>query len=71
MAEKGMKKLHVSARCAAVYNSSILVPEGLDLKEAIEYAKKHIDEIPVGELDYISDTDELDEENCFFDSLEG
>lgn len=26
-----------------------------------------LDEIPCGELEYVSDSDELDEENCDFD----
>lgn len=28
---------------------------------------KHLAEIPCGELKYISDSDELDEENCDFE----
>lgn len=51
----------------AVYNSNIEVPDDMTLKEAIEYAKVHINEIPIGEMEYISDSDELDEENCDFD----
>lgn len=39
----------------------------MTLEEAIEYAKKHIDEIPIGELEWISDIDEIDEENCDFE----
>ena len=63
-----MKRLDVTATCMAVYNSYIMVPDEFSEKEAIEYAKKHIDEIPVGEMEYISDSDILDEENCgFFD----
>ena len=37
------------------------------IEEAIKYAKEHLNEIPCGELEYISDSDELDEENCDFD----
>ena len=61
-----MQKLNVAVQCLATYNSSILVPDGLTLEEAIEYAKKHIDEINVGDLEYISDSDRLDEDNCSF-----
>lgn len=64
-----MKVLNVTVQCMAVYNSSILVPDDLTLEEAIAYAKEHIDEIPCGELDYISDSDEIDEENCDFVSI--
>lgn len=62
-----MKRLNVTATCMAVYNSSIEVPDEMTLEEAIEYAKAHINEIPIGEMEYISDSDELDEENCDFD----
>lgn len=40
---------------------------GMALEEAVDYAKDHLDEIPCGELEYISDSDELDEENCDFE----
>lgn len=63
---KAMKRLNVTVRCMAVYNSSIEVPDDMSEEEAIQYAKKHLDEIPCGELDYISNSDELDEENCEF-----
>ena len=62
-----MKKLNVTVTCMAVYNSSIDVPDEMTLEEAIEYAKEHINEINIGELEYIADSDELDEENCDFD----
>ena len=62
-----MKKLNVTCTCLAVYNSHIMVPDELTIEEAIEYAKEHINEINIGELEYISDSDELDEENCDFD----
>ena len=54
----------------AVYNSSIKVPDYLSFEEAIKYAKEHIDEIPCGELEYISGSDELDEDNCDFEENE-
>jgi hypothetical protein len=63
-----MKKLNVTICCMAVYNSSIDVPKEMTLEEAIDYAKIHINEIPIGEMEYISDSDELDEENCSFDN---
>lgn len=62
-----MKKLNVTVQCMAVYNSSIEVPDDMTLEEAIEYAKGHLDEIPCSELEYVSDSDELDEENCDFE----
>ena len=63
-----MRKLNVTVQCSAVYNSSIMVSGDLTLEEAIQYAKDHIDEIGLGELDYISDSDELDEDNCDFET---
>lgn len=70
MENKNMRKLNVTVQCMAVYNSSIMVPRELTFEEAIKYAKEHIDEISLGELEYISDSDELDEENCDFDEEE-
>lgn len=61
-----MRKLNVTIECLAIYNSSIMVPSELTFEEAIEYAKKHIAEIPLGTLDYVSDSDNLDVENCDF-----
>jgi len=54
----------------AVYNSYIEIPDDMTFEQAIEYAKEHIDEINIGELDYISDSDVLDEENCDFEEEE-
>lgn len=65
-----MKKLNVTVQCMAVYNSSIEVPDNMSIEEAIEYAKVHIDNIPLGELDYISYSDEIDEECCEFEDEE-
>ena len=62
-----MKTLNVTIQCMAVYNSSIEVPEEMTLEEAIEYAKNHLNEIPLEELEYVDDSDILDEENCDFE----
>lgn len=62
------KTLNITAQCLAVYNSSIEVPFDMSLSEAILYAKNHINEIPISELEYISDSDEIDEENCYFET---
>ena len=62
-----MKKLNVTIQCMAVYNSTIEVPDGMNLEQAIEYAEKNIDKIPLGVLEYIPDSDVLDGENCDFD----
>jgi len=65
--EHGKKRLNVTVNCLATYNSSILVPYTMNLEEAIQYAEKHIDDIPLGLLEYVSDSDSIDEENCSFD----
>lgn len=65
-----MKRLNVTVQCMAVYSSSIEVPDDMELNDAIAYAKDHIDEIPCGELEYIADSDELDEGNCDFEEDE-
>lgn len=62
-----MKRLNVTVMCKAVYNSRIEVPDDMTLEEAIEYAKQHIQDIPVGELDWIENSDEIDEDNCDFE----
>lgn len=61
------KRLNVTVNCLAVYNSAIDVPADISIEEAIVYAKKHIKTIPLGELEWVEDSDELDEENCCFD----
>lgn len=61
-----MKRLNVTVTCTACYNSSIEVPDDMDLDEAICYAADHIKDVPLTEMEYIPDSDILDEENCSF-----
>lgn len=61
-----MKTLNVTVNCLGVYNSSIQVPDGMTIEEAIKYASQHLDEIPMREVEWIGDAN-LDEENCDFD----
>lgn len=61
-----MRELSVAVVCMATYRSKIKVPSNLTQKEAIKYANEHLMEVPVGKLEYISDSDYLDEENCYF-----
>ena len=64
---KDTKRLDVICTCMAYYTSSIEVPADYTLEEAIAYAKEHIDEIPIkSDLEYIGESDELDEEHCEF-----
>lgn len=60
-----MKTLNVTILCQAYYNSYIDVPDNMTFDEAIEYAKEHINEIPINSpLEYVDYTDEIDVENC-------
>lgn len=58
--------LDVTVQCLATYRSSIRVPKGLSLEEAVAYAKEHIGAIDLGTLQYVPDSDELDESCCSF-----
>ena len=60
------KVLKVVVNCLATYESEIIVPDYLTRDEAIEYAKQNIDLIPVGELNWIDDS-EIDEDSCDFE----
>lgn len=51
----------VRVYCESYYTTDIEVPEKLTRRQAWEYAKKHIDEIPVGELTYVENTDNIDD----------
>lgn len=57
-----MKILACTVYCSASYQSSLQLPEEIEeLSEAIRYAEEHLDEIPLGILQYIPDSDELSE----------
>ena len=62
-----MKKLNVTVQCMTIYNSTIEVPDDMTLDEAIEYAQENLDKIPLGELEYGPDSDQLDCDNCDFE----
>ena len=53
--------------CMAAYNSEIDVPVNMGLEDALQYASEHLDNIPPGEIEYVPDSDELDEDNCDFE----
>lgn len=63
--------LYCSIICNAYYDGKLLLPEHIKtFPEAVAYAKEHLDEIPVGTLEYISDSDVLDEDNCELETIE-
>ena len=55
------KTLKVRVYAEAYYDSEIQVPANLDKKAAFEYAKEHIDEIPLTTLNYLPDSDNIDD----------
>ena len=59
-----MKNLSLTIECAAYYKTAIQVPDELNLEQAIAYAKEHLDEINVTELEYVCDSDSIDDESC-------
>lgn len=47
------QKLSCSILCNAYYHGELLLPETIKtFSEALEYAKEHLDEIPLGEMNY-------------------
>lgn len=70
-----MKILACTVYCSASYQSSLQLPEEIkEIPEAIRYAEEHVNEIPLGTLQYIPDSDEISEMGCRileFDETEG
>lgn len=62
--------LDVCVSCMAYYSSKIELPKNFDgtLDDAIEYAEENLSDIPRGHLEYVPDSDQLDTENCCFQS---
>lgn len=66
-----MKRFKVSVICQATYWGNIHVPDNFTREEALDYAKKHIDEISISsDLEWIADSDVVDEENSDFEQEE-
>lgn len=57
------KILHCRIYAEVYYDSEIEVDDNLSLEEAVDYAKKHINEIPISTLEYIPDSDTIDDED--------
>ena len=67
MSKTETRTLNLSVECRAYYNSHIEVPADLALNEAIEYAKRHLDEVPIkGQLKYLPGYDALNIDRCDF-----
>ena len=61
-----MDASRITVNCSASYQSVIAVPAGLSLEDAIGYARAHIRDIPLGRLEWMPDSDEIDAEGCSF-----
>ena len=60
-----MKILACTVFCSAFYRSSLPLPKEIKgITEALQYAEAHLNDIPLGTLEYISDSDELSDINC-------
>lgn len=63
--------LKLSLRCVAEYDAYCEVPDGLNLKQAIEYAKKNIDlsELPAepSSINLLSGNEVVDDSCCSLD----
>lgn len=57
------RTLNVRVYCRAYYDSEIEVPANMTIEEAFAYAKEHLPDISLTELEYIPDSDSLDEED--------
>ena len=61
-----MKMFHVTVMCQAVYKSGIEVPDDYSFEETLTYAREHIKDVPLGSLEWVPDSDVIDEGNCGF-----
>lgn len=65
------KTLHISMAYTFVGDTSIEVPANMTLEEAFEYARDHIDEIPVAaNAEYVPDSDDFEIDDCDFEEDE-
>ena len=61
-----MAKLNIRVWCQAFYDTSIEIPnKNMSIEDAFEYAKDHINEAPITTLNYLEDSDELDDEDLY------
>lgn len=62
------KKFNVTYQYSQIGTVTIDVPEEMTFKEAIEYATKNIEDIPLPQDgEYLSGSSILDEDNCDFE----
>ena len=54
-----MREYKYTAKCSALYQSSIMVPDDYTEEDALEYLKNNIGDTPIGRLQYIPHTDQI------------
>ena len=59
------KPFNVRVYCSAYYDSKIDVPANLTPKEAFQYAKDHLYDVPITELEWMGEFESLDD--CDFE----
>ena len=58
------KRPNVTVNCMAAYQKSM--PTDMGIEDANPLCQEHLDDIPLGDNEYVMDSDELDEDNCDF-----
>lgn len=58
-----MEPVSFTVQCMATYDATMLVPKGLSREEQQAYVEQHKDDIPLGELSYVPDSEGI----CFPD----
>lgn len=61
-----LEPVSFTVQCMATYDATMLVPKGLSREEQQAYIEQHKDDIPLGELSYVPDSDGI----CFPDPPE-
>lgn len=61
-----MVDFNVRIYVQACYDAIIKVPEGCSHEEAVEIAQSQLKDIPLGELSYVPDSDDIEAESCYF-----
>lgn len=62
-----LKEFNVRYQYSVIGTATIEVPANLTHEEALQYAKEHMDEVPLpADVTYLQDSEVIDEEGCGF-----
>lgn len=65
--KRGLKRLNIKMAYTFVGDTYIDVPKNFSLEEAMKYAQKHLDKIPIApNTEYVPDSDNFELEDCSF-----